>query len=208
MQSRLSAAAAARLKGDASALDDTFLGDGLHAYIALGGEVAWQALFERAVTSDETLLRRTALRAMGSSGNATAGRWVLDRMGDERLRSMDRLTLIASLSGQPDTRQMAFDWLVANYDDLAANSGIFAASTLPSLASDFCSVEAADAVEAALRPLVLKHGRGALELDRSVEQVRSCGLLRAHRGKELEALFQTVSVNVDMPSGAAVNPSH
>jgi hypothetical protein len=130
------------------------------------------------------------MRALGSAGNAAAGRWVLDRMGDERLRFMDRLSVLSSLSGEPDTRQMAFDWMVANYEELVSGAGIFAASTLPKLASGFCSVEAADAVEAALRPLVLKHGRGALELDRTVEQVRSCGLLRAHRGKELETLFR------------------
>ena len=180
----------------------------MSAHVSLGGEVALGELFERAVTSDETRFRRNAMRAVGSAGNAAAGRWVLDRMGDERLRSMDRLTLIASLSGQPDTRQMAFDWLVAHYEELVTGAGIFAGSSLPSLPSGFCSVEAADAVEAALRPLVLKHGRGALELDRTVEQVRSCGLLLAHWGKELETLFQTVSVNADTPSGAAVNPSH
>jgi hypothetical protein len=208
LQARLAAAAAARLKGDAAALDDTFLGDALSAHVSLGGEVALGELFERAVISDETRFRRNAMRAVGSAGNAAAGRWVLDRMGDERLRSMGRLTLIASLSGQPDTRQMAFDWLVAHYEELVTGAGIFAGSSLPSLPSGFCSVEAADAVEAALRPLVLKHGRGALELDRTVEQVRSCGLLLAHWGKELETLFQTVSVNADTPSGAAVNPSH
>jgi len=190
LQARLAAAAAARLKGDASALDDTFLGDALRAHVALGGEAGLGELFERAVTSDETLFRRNAMRALGSAGNAAAGRWVLDRMGDERLRFMDRLSLLSSLSGDPETRQIAFDWLVAHYEELVSGAGIFAASTLPTLASGFCSVEAADAVEAALRPLVLKHGRGALELDRTVEQVRSCGLLRAHRGKELETLFR------------------
>jgi aminopeptidase N len=190
LQSRLAAAASARLAGDASALDDTFLGDGLRAYVALGGEAAWTSLFERAVTSDETLFRRTALRAVGSVGSVTAGRWLLGQLDDERLRSGDLLTLLAASSDEPETRQIAFDWMVANYERLVSGSGIFVASTLPSLPSGFCSVEAADRVEAALRPMVLKHERGELELDRSVEQVRSCGLLRAHRQADLEKLFR------------------
>jgi len=47
----------------------------------------------------------------------------------------------------------------------------------------------ADAVEAALRPLVRKHGRGALALDRSVEKIRSCGMLREFRRAQLAVLF-------------------
>ena len=55
---------------------------------------------------------------------------------------------------------------------------------------------------------MLKHGRGVLERDRAVEQVRSCGLLRAYRGKELETLFQTVPMHADTPPGAAVHSKH
>lgn len=133
---------------------------------------------------------RCALWAPSATSPPAAGRWLLGQLDDERLRSGDLLTLLAASSDEPETRQIAFDWMVANYERLVSGSGIFVASTLPSLPSGFCSVEAADRVEAALRPMVLKHERGALELDRSVEQVRSCGLLRAHRQADLEKLFR------------------
>jgi len=190
LRSRLAEAAAARLKGDASALDDTFLFDGLDAYLAQGGEAALGSLFERAVTSDDTLFRRVSLRALGSTDNAAAGRWLISRFTDARLRPGDRLMLMGALANEPETLQMTVDWIVANYDLLVKDAGIFVASSLPSLASELCSAEAADAVESAFRPLVRKHGRGELALDRGVEEVRSCGLLREHRQAELAQLFR------------------
>ena len=189
IRSRLADAAGARLKGDASALDDTFLYDGLAAHLAEGDEAALGAVFEHAVTSDDTRFRRVALAAMGSTGRAAAGRWLISRFTDARLRPGDRLMLMGALANEPETLQMTVDWVVANYDLLVKDAGIFAASSLPGLASELCSADAADAVESAFRPLVRKHGRGELALDRGVEEVRSCGLLREHRQAELAQLF-------------------
>ena len=100
IRSRLADAAGARLKGDASALDDTFLYDGLAAHLAEGDEAALGALFERAVSSDDTRFRRVALGA---------------------------------LANEPETLQMTVDWVVAHYDLLVKDAGIFAASSLPGL---------------------------------------------------------------------------
>jgi hypothetical protein len=84
---------------------------------------------------------------------------------------------------------MAYGWMLEHYGQLVEGAGIFVSSALPRFPSGFCSRDAADAVETAIRPQVLKYGRGALELDRSVEQIRSCGLLRAQREADIAALF-------------------
>ncbi len=189
LQTHLAAAATARLAGDTAALDDTFLGDALRAQVALGGEAAASPLFERAVSSDETLFRDASIAAIAATGDPATGRWVLAHIDDERLRSGDRLWLLTGLMREPGTRDMAYGWMLEHYGQLVEGAGIFVSSALPRFPSGFCSRDAADAVETAIRPQVLKYGRGALELDRSVEQIRSCGLLRARREADIAALF-------------------
>ena len=66
-------------------------------------------------------------------------------------------------------------------------NGIFVASGLPNFGVRYCSVEKARAVEAAMRPMVDRYKQGALALDRVVEQVNACGVLKQARGAELSA---------------------
>ena len=47
------------------------------------------------------------------------------------------------MSASIATRDLAFDWLKANYDDFAKGAGIFAATAIPSLPQQYCSVEKA-----------------------------------------------------------------
>lgn len=187
---KLSAAAKAWLDGDKAALDQAFFGAGLGAYVTTGGDAALAALFEKAVTSDDTLFRDSAMGALGGTNRPSAGRWLLDHMSDKRLRSGDRTTLIQLMALEPETREMAYRWMIANYSELVKNSGIFVASQLPAVPIRYCSAEKAAAVEAALRPEIVRYQRGALSLDRTVEQINSCGVLEAKRGAEIQAMFK------------------
>jgi len=187
---RLAAAATAWLAGDKGALDQAFLGNALSAYLAAGGERAVASLFDRAMTSDDTLFRDSALGALAGTGDPASGRWLLGHVDDKRIRPSDRLTLLMLLAVEPATRDMAYDWAVAHYDMLVGSGGIFGATRLPSLPLRYCSVEKAAAVEAAMRPQVVRYKRGELALDRTVEQIRSCGILEAKRGAEIMAAFR------------------
>nr|WP_047167452.1 M1 family metallopeptidase [Sphingomonas sp. Y57] len=186
---QLSIAARAWLGGDKAALDQAFFGAGLGAYLADGGDAAVAALFEKAVTSDDTLFRDSAIAALASTDSASAGRWLLDHLGDKRLRSGDRTALIQYMALEPSTRDMAYQWMIGHYGELVKNAGIFAASQLPSVPVRYCSADMAAAVEAALRPEIVRYQRGALALDRTVEQINSCGVLEAKRGSEIAAMF-------------------
>jgi hypothetical protein len=186
----LSNAAKAWLGGDKAALDQAFFGSGLSAYLATGGDAAVAALFEKAMASDDTLFRDSAVGALAGTNSASAGRWLLAKMDDNRLRSLERTNLLQLLALEPETRDMAYDWTVSHYADLVKNNGIFVASRLPSTPGRYCSAEKAKAVEAALRPEVVRYQRGALGLDRTVEQIHSCGVLQAKRGAEIAAMFK------------------
>src|SRR5690606_29419116 len=67
VRARLAAAATAWLGGDADALDQTFFVDGLSAYLAAGGKAAVETLFDRAMGSDDTLFRNSALNALAGT---------------------------------------------------------------------------------------------------------------------------------------------
>jgi hypothetical protein len=86
---------------------------------------------------------------------------------------------------QPATRDLGFDYLVQHYDVFVKDNGIFAASTLPNYGGYYCSVEKANAIEAVLRPKVEQYKRGGLSLDRTVEQVRDCGVLQQKLGTRI-----------------------
>lgn len=182
---RLATAATAYLAGDKAALDQSLFDEGFGAYLATGGSAAVSSLFDKAANSDDTLFRDAAIGALGSSGDAATGHWLIDHMADTRLRPSDRLGMLRGMTFKPATRDFAFDWLLAHYDDFVKDNGIFTASTLPSYASGYCSVDKAAAIEAALRPKVDKYQRGGLSLDRTVEQVHDCGVLAQARGAEL-----------------------
>ena len=154
-----------------------------------GGLTAAKALGEKALGSQDPLLRPAALGAIGSSGNADVARWLLDGFSDARLRRSERNGLIAGVVTSRDTRELGFTWLQAHSGELFGGSGgIFMASRAPRMVSGFCSAQRADEIAALLRPQ-LAGKTGALELERTVERVRSCAVLKDKRGAELSAAF-------------------
>ncbi|MFN5779578.1 MAG: hypothetical protein ACK44O_08925, partial [Novosphingobium sp.] len=62
---------------------------------------------------------------------------------------------------------------------------------LPGMVAGFCSVQRADEIASLLRPK-LQGKTGALGLERSIERVRSCGVLKDARGTELSAALAKV----------------
>ena len=66
--------------------------------------------------------------------------------------------------------------------------GIFFAARLPQLLSRFCSVARADEFARDLRPRFAGKP-GALELERTIERVRNCGVLHDRRGDQFDVEF-------------------
>ena len=187
LRAELASAATAYLGGDRQALDQSLYRSAFGAYLGLGGEAALTRLFGVTASSDDSLFREAAIAALATTGDATTGAWLIAHLGDQRLRPSDRLGLLKGMTAQPATRDPAFTWLIANYDAFVKENGIFTASSLPSFASGYCSTEQAAMIETALRPKVDQYHRGALSLDRTVEQVRDCGVLKQARGGEIAA---------------------
>ncbi len=190
VRQQLIAATRAYLGGDAKALDPAWFDMALSAWIDQGGLVAAKDLAERALASQDPLFRPQALEAVGSSGALGIAKWVLDEFKDDRLRKSERLGLVRSVIMAGGTRDMGFDWLKANYDQLSrGGGGIFFSARLPGMVGGFCSVARADEVAAFLRPQ-LQGKTGALDLERTIERIRSCGVLKEARSADISAAMK------------------
>lgn len=184
LRARLAAAAGAYVGGDVKALDAAWYGDGLDPWLEAGGQAAARTLLERALASQDPVFRPAALGALGSSGKTEIGKWLLDEVKDDRLRLSERLGLVRGVVSHPATREWGYTWLVQHLDELLdGGGGIFFASRLPQMLGGYCSVEKADAFARDLRAKMA--GKSAeLELERTIERVRSCGVLKQARGAE------------------------
>ena len=187
LRSQFATAGRAYLAGDTKALDPAWFDLAFAVLLDEGGVEMAKTLAERALGSQDAVLRPTALGTIAGSGNPQIAAWVLDSFTDPRLRRSERLGMIRAVIGSRGTRDLGFDWLKLHFDELAAGGGgIFFTAGLPRTVGGFCSVARADEIAALLRPK-LAGKTGALELERTVERVRSCGLLKQARGAELSA---------------------
>jgi len=180
----LTKAARAYLGGDKTALDAAFMGPAFAAFVREGGAEAAKQLGEAALASQDPVFRPTALGTIGSGGDPALADWLLNQWKDERLRSIERFGVIAAVIGAPETRQFGYDWLKANYVELASGGGLFMAQRVPGLLGGFCSTEMADRIQADFAAMV-GESRGKLSLARTIERTRNCGLLKAARGAEV-----------------------
>ena len=173
------------LGGDRSALDAMWYGAAFSALLDRDGIAAAKQLFDRALSSQDSSLRPVLLGVIGSSGNKDIGKWILDDARDARLRPSERLNLLRGVITSRGTREQGYDWMKVHLDELLGGaSGIFFASRLPQTLAGFCSVERADEFARDLRPRFA--GKSAeMELERTIERVRSCGLLQNARKAEV-----------------------
>ena len=192
LRKTLGTAARAYLAGDKTAIDAAWFSTAFAVLVDEGGLTAAKQLVETGLGSQDSLLRGAALGAVSTSGKGDIARWLFDEFDDPRLRRNERQGFVRGVIGTKDTRDWGFAWLQTNFEKLSASGGgIFFTSRLPSMVGGYCSVQKADEIAAFLRPK-LAGKTGALDLERTVERVRSCGVLKDARGAEISAEMKKV----------------
>ncbi len=187
LRKQLSDAAAAWLGGDKTALDPAWYGLAFDIWLDQNGLDGAKRLTELALASEDPVFRPEALGTVAGSGDPTVARWLLEEFKDPRLRRSEFLDLARGVVRTRETRDYGFAWLKAHFDELTTGGGgIFFTSRLPGMVGGFCSAAKADEIAALLRPK-LASKTGALELERTIERVRSCGLLKEARAAEISA---------------------
>jgi aminopeptidase N len=185
LRAKLLDAAQRYLAGDAASLDQSELGVGLSVYVDSEGLAGSKELLKRLVSSQDQLFRSHALDALGSSDQPEQARWLLGVLDGPTLRQTEKLDLLSEIMLQPATRDIAYQYLTANFERLSKDAGIFSFGRLLDMPKYYCSAERAQELEKTLGARERQYRRGSLELARTVESVRSCGLLLQSRGAEL-----------------------
>lgn len=178
LRKQLSTAAAGYLAGDTSALDAQWFDLAFSVVLDEGGVPAAKQLGDRALASQDPDVRPAILGALGASGSNPIASWLLDEWKDGRLRRSEKHNLMRGVMSIPATRETGYRWLKANLDTLlTGDGGIFFTARLPQVLAGFCSAERADELVRDMRPR-FSGNMGELEMERSIERVRTCGVVR------------------------------
>jgi aminopeptidase N len=178
LRKQLGDAARAYLAGDSRALDSQWFDLAFDVYLDAGGLPAAKDLGERALTSQDPDLRPALLDALASSGSVAIATWLLDEWKDPRLRRSERQSFLRTIMAVRGTREMGYRWMKAHLDELTTDDGgIFFTNNLPQNLGRYCSVEKAGELQRELQPRFAGKA-GELELDRVIEKIRNCGLVR------------------------------
>ena len=187
LRARLAAAAAARLAGDAHALDDASLPLALAITVQDRGVPFARTLAEMALAGKAPDLREAAFRAIASSGNADVAKWYFTEFNDPRYKPRQRLFGASLFLKDADTRDAALEYMLAHFDEfskLTGGGGIFSGRSAEMFKAQ-CSLAAADTVDAKLRA----EGGSTLGLDRAVEGIRNCARFKDAKAGEVTAAF-------------------
>jgi aminopeptidase N len=186
LRKQLGDAAAAFLAGDAAALDPQWFDLAFDVQLDRGGLAMAKQLGERALASQDPELRPAILGALAGSGSNSLATWLLDEWKDSRLRRSEQRDLLRGIMANRATRETGYVWMKAHLGELTAgDGGIFYTARLPQILAGFCSAERADELVRDMRPRFAGKS-GELELERAIERVRTCGVVR-------EALVPRVS---------------
>jgi len=178
----------AYLAGDKSALDEAWLNYALDIHLSDGGEGAVAPLVEQALASDDPVFRPEALSAASRTGRPESALMMLN-LADPRLRDSERQIILDAVMARSSTRELGYEWIRGNLDTLlTGSSGVYYAARLPRALGTFCSEDWARRLEEEMRPRFAS-GSGAVELERSIERVRNCGVLDRELGKSISEEF-------------------
>nr|WP_294817826.1 M1 family metallopeptidase [uncultured Sphingomonas sp.] len=187
VRAKLTAAADAYLAGDAKALDPQFGQLALSLDIEDKGVPLAKTVAEKGLAGQDPMLRQVAFQAIGNSGNPDVARWFLNEFKDPRLPQVGRLYATASFLGSAKTRDIASEYMLTNFDTFskaAGGGGIFSARAAQ-MFNVLCTNEAADAVDAKLRPQLANDS--TLDLDRALEAIRNCARFKDAKASEVSA---------------------
>jgi len=190
LRKSLDVAARGYLGGDEHALDVSYLSVALAVYVQLEGVTGATRLYDHMIGSDNALLRRAAVTALGTSDEPEIGALMLEKLSDSRLFDIERVQLLTDLLGLSRTRGAALTWLDGKLwkgDERADRTLWRAAAAAPA-----CTVEDAATVERLVKPAT-RDPRRELTLGRQLERIRDCAALKTSRGEQVAKTLHSFS---------------
>jgi len=155
----------------------------LDVALAVSVQEGGAAVIDRVVAaigaSNDGLERGRLLGALGSNQNPELSPTVLQLSLTDSLRTNERLTTVAGQLRQRETREAAYGWVEAHFDELVARLGAELGAQLTLAAGVFCSQAAADRARAFFTPRVEALTGGPRLLQQNLESSELCAAFRA-----------------------------
>ena len=159
---------------DRKAIHPDLVGTAISIATKNGDLALWQRFYDQAKTTTDSKERRRLLRGMAGFENPEIVKKNLAILRTDEFKLLDASILMWSALFTSSTRDMAFEFLTENFDDLLPRYPRFSASTLGFTAAAFCSVEGAAKAEAFLRPRIEKVQGGPRALAKALERANLC----------------------------------
>jgi hypothetical protein len=177
---------------DPRAVDPELARAALGAYVRQGGAPAFDEVLARLEKTEDSEVRERILWALGATLDAKLSRRALDLGLDPRLRKNERLTILGEQLRERETREQAWSWLQAHFDELAREIPEQYAANTPFLTS-FCDPDHLAQVQAFFAPRVEKIPAAPRSLKQSQERMTLCVAEARAQRADAESFFQRVA---------------
>lgn len=111
-----------------------------------------------------------------------------------KIAMIDGLRLLFSGQGEASTRHMAFDFMKAHFDELAAKrptgGGFDAGAAFPYVGASFCSPEEKEQLQSFFQPRIDKFTGGPRTLSNVLESIDVCIAEKAAQQPSVEAFLK------------------
>jgi alanyl aminopeptidase len=174
---------------DRAAVDPGLVGMVLVVGAQDGGAPLFDAMELALVSTGDALLRSQLLRGLGSVTEPQLAERARALALDPRVRLNELAIPLHAQMDQPETRDAAFDFVEAHWDELVARLGAAGAGRLVGLGAAFCAEDDARRVEAFFAPRVQGLGGGPRELAGTLERIRLCAAQVEAQREETTAFF-------------------
>jgi alanyl aminopeptidase len=166
---------------DRSAIDHDLVGTVMHAAGRNADRALWDRLHDAAKKAHDRKERAQALGAMGAVRDAKLVEENLKIVLSDELDPRESLSLLWGAAGDPKTRQLAYDFVKANYDRILARLPKDSGASLAGIAGGFCDAEHRADAEAFFKERTPKLNGGPRVLAQTLESMALCDAGRAAR---------------------------
>jgi alanyl aminopeptidase len=162
----------------------------LFAAVQERGAKVIDVAIERLAQSHDGLVRSRLLGAISAQRDPALTPRILALALDDRLRNNERLVPVRMQHGMPETRQVAYEWVKANFAALHAKVGDHGALGLISASGELCSEQAAADIEQTYGARAKELPGGPSYLALTVESVRLCAAMKAAQSERAREYFK------------------
>lgn len=179
---------------DRSAVDSSVVTSVLSTAAYYGDKPLFERFLAELEKTKDRQERQRILAAMGSFHDRAAIQAGMEAVLSGKVPFMEGLGLLFSGQGEEATRSMAFDFMKAHFDEIAAKrptgGGFDAGSVFPEVGASYCSAEQKTELQSYFQPKVDKFTGAPRALSQVLETIDICTALKASEAPGVEAFLR------------------